>query len=210
MNSICLNFRVHLPYYYKKYHFFDIGVNHDYYDTLRCESEVKRVSERCYLPANKLMMTLLERYPERFSFSLAISGTAVELLESYAPEVLESFKELVSTGRVELLATPYHHSLASLQSSDEFKCQINLHREKMKEVFGLNTTTFANTEMVYADYIGVILSELGFKGVLTEGAKHVFGMAKSKLCIFQSDSTKFEDIVQKSESERRYSPAIYQ
>ena len=73
MNSICLNFRVHLPYYYKKYHFFDIGVNHDYYDTLRCESEVKRVSERCYLPANKLMMTLLERYPERFSFSLAIS-----------------------------------------------------------------------------------------------------------------------------------------
>lgn len=175
MNSICLNFRVHLPYYYKRYNFFDIGINHDYYDTLRCEHEVKRASERCYIPANNLMMTLIERYPERFSFSLSISGTALELFADYAPEVLDSFRNLVSTGRVELLATPYYHSLASLQSSDEFKYQVNLHREKMKELFGVEPKTFANTEMVYADYIGVILSEMGFKGVLTEGAKHVLG-----------------------------------
>lgn len=120
-------------------------------------------------------MTLIERYPERFSFSLAISGTAVELLEDYAPEVLNSFKDLVSTGRVELLGTPYYHSFSSLQSSAEFKYQANLHREKIKEVFGVEPKTFANTEMVYADYIGVILSEMGFRGVLTEGAKHVLG-----------------------------------
>ena len=124
MNSICLNYKVHLPYFYKKYQFFDIGVNHDYYDTLRCEAEVQRISERSYLPANELMYSLIERYPDRFSFALAITGTTVELLEEYAPKVLDSFRKLVDTGRVELLGTPYYNSLSSLKSSEEFKCQV--------------------------------------------------------------------------------------
>ncbi len=175
MNSICLNYKVHLPYFYKKYQFFDIGVNHDYYDTLRCEAEVQRISERSYLPANELMYSLIERYPDRFSFALAITGTTVELLEEYAPKVLDSFRKLVDTGRVELLGTPYYNSLSSLKSSEEFKCQVELHRKKMKEVFGVVPQTFVNTEMVYADYIGVILSEMGFGGVISEGATHVLG-----------------------------------
>lgn len=175
MNSICLNFKVHLPHYYKKYHFFDIGSEHNYYDHKKENSIVQKVSQRCYIPANNLMMNLIAKYGDKVSFSFTISGTLIELLENYAPDVLQSFEQLVSTGRVELMSTPYYHSLAAIQSSDEFKQQVKLHQNKMLSTFGVKCNNFINTDMVYADYIGIILSEMGYKGVVTEGAKHILG-----------------------------------
>ena len=175
MNAICLNFKVHQPYYYKKYHFFDIGVTHDYYDHSRNEEMIRRVSRSCYIPTNNMLLKLIERYGDKLSFSMTISGTTMEMLENYAPEVLKSFQTLVSTGSVELMSTPYYHSMAMVKSSDEFKCQVTQHQKKTKELFGVNCRNFANTDLIYADYLGIILSEMGFRGVVTEGAKYVLG-----------------------------------
>lgn len=175
MNAICLNFKVHLPYKYKRYHFFDIGSEHVYYDYNATKELLQMVARRCYIPANNMMMNLIERYGDKVSFSFTISGIMMEMMHNFSPQVLDSFKTLVSTGRVELMATPYYHSLAAIKSSDEFKKQVKLQQKMTMETFGVASVNFINTDMMYADYIGVLLSEMGFKGIVTEGAKHVLG-----------------------------------
>ncbi len=175
MSSICLNFQVHITYCYKIYHFFDIGQQHSYYDEYQMDYLTRRIAERCYVPANNLMLELIQRYGKKFNISFAISGVAMELFERYAPDVLESFKKLVATGQVELLGTPYYHSLACVSSSDEFKRQVLMHRKKIQEIFEVTPVNFSNTDLIYADYIGEMISQMGFHSVITEGAKHVLG-----------------------------------
>lgn len=175
MNAICLNFKVHLPYQYKKYHFFNIGSDHEYVDYEAGKHMLRQVAQRCYMPANAMMMDLIEKYGNKVSFTFTISGTMMEMMQMFAPELLNSFKQLITTGRIELMATPYYHSLAAIKSSDEFKKQVKMHQKKTMEIFGVKPRNFINTDMVYADYIGVLLSEMGFKGAVVEGAKHVLG-----------------------------------
>ena len=175
MRSICLYFQVHQPFRLRTYRFFEMGEDHYYYDDYQNRHQIQELAKKCYLPANQLMMELIKRHGKKFQVSFSISGTALDLFELYAPEVIESFQKLAKTGNVEIVAEPYAHSLAGLYNKDEFVRQIKLHSERMKRLFGVEPKTLGNTELVYSDDLGADVAELGFSAMLTEGAKHVLG-----------------------------------
>jgi alpha-amylase len=175
MRTICLYFQVHQPYRLRQYRFFDIGENHDYFDEHNNRFILRRIAEKSYLPMNALLLELIEQYGSAFKVSFSISGSAIEQFEEYGPEVLESFKALAKTGNVEFLAETYSHSLASIIDKSEFKKQVKEHSKKIKEHFDQVPTTFRNTELIYSDEIGEMVSEMGYRLMLTEGAKHVLG-----------------------------------
>ncbi len=175
MKAICFYFQVHQPFRLRRYRFFEIGNNHYYFDDFANNSIMRKVAEKCYLPTNKLLYDLIQEYGTRFKIAYSISGTALDQFEMYAPDVLESFKKLVSTGCVEILGETYSHSLSSIRSKEEFFNQVQLHSEKVQKLFGVKPTAFRNTELIYSDQIGQMVYELGFKGMLTEGAKHILG-----------------------------------
>ncbi len=173
MKAICFYFQVHQPNRLKTYRFFDIGKDHHYYDDLQNKYIIKRVAEKCYLPTNNLILNLIKEYGTSFKISFSISGVAIEQFEKYVPEVLESFKQLAETGCVEFLCETYSHSLACLKSKEEFERQVNMHRNKIKELFNQDPKTFRNTELIYYDTLGVWVADMGFETMLTEGAKQV-------------------------------------
>lgn len=175
MKTIILYFQVHQPFRLKRYRFFDIGNDHYYYDDYTNESTLQKIATESYLPANKILLDLIKEYPKKFKVAFSISGIVLDQLELYAPEVLESFQELAATGQVEFIAETYSHSLASLKSTDHFKQQVEQHKARITELFGKTPTTFRNTELIYSDEIGADIAKMGFKTILTEGAKHVLG-----------------------------------
>ncbi len=175
MRSICFYFQVHQPFRLRTYRFFNIGQDHHYYDDYQNRHIIKRVAEQCYLPANKLMLDLIHEFGSAFKISYSISGTALDQLQQYVPEVIRSFQQLAKTGSVEFIAETYAHSLASLNQRDEFFRQVDLHRKKIESLFGQKPSTFRNTEMIYSDQIGEMVADLGFHTILTEGAKHILG-----------------------------------
>ena len=172
-------FQVHQPFRLRKYRVFDIGNNSSYFNAsdqtdLNNRKVFEKVANKCYLPANKTFLELLKKYPE-FKIAYSLSGVFMEQAEEFMPEVIESFQKLVATGQVEILSETYYHSLAFLYSQDEFESQIKLHREKVKELFGFEPKVFRNTELIYSDWIGSIVENLGYKGILTEGADKILG-----------------------------------
>jgi alpha-amylase len=175
MRSVCFFFQVHQPYRLRTYRFFDIGENHHYYDEYLNRSIINRVAEQCYIPMNNLLIGLIKEYGKNFKVSLSITGSAIDQMQQYAPSALKSFQKLVATGNVELLAETYAHTLASLKNEEEFKLQVTKHCDKIEALFGKRPTTFCNTEMIYDDLIGETVAEMGFKVILTEGAKHILG-----------------------------------
>jgi len=168
-------FQVHQPFRFRRYRFFDIGNDHYYYDDYSNETILQKVAEKCYLPANEMMLELIEKHQGKFRVAYSMSGIAVEQFKLYAPEVLESFKRLADTGHVEFLSETYSHSLASLKDGGEFERQVKAHRELMREHFGKAPKVFRNTELIYSDDIGARVAKMGYKAMLTEGAKHVLG-----------------------------------
>jgi alpha-amylase len=175
MRSICLCFQVHQPYRLRTYRFFNIGDDHQYYDDYQNRHYIRRIAERSYVPANKMLLELIREYGKEFRVSFAISGPALEQLQQHAPEVIDGFRDLAATGCVEFLGETWSHTLASLKSKAEFQRQVDQHRKKISELFGQTPTTFVNTEMIYTDQIGQDVSEMGFSALLTEGARHVMG-----------------------------------
>ena len=175
MKTICFYFQIHQPFRLRRYRFFDIGNNHYYYDDFQNEEIFHRISEKCYLPANRAIMEMIRKSGGKFKVAFSISGTALEQMEIYAPEVIDSFRELAGLGCVEFLAETYAHSLASIGDPEEFKAQVRMHTEKVKALFGVEPKVFRNTELIYSDDISELVYELGFEGMLTEGAKHVLG-----------------------------------
>lgn len=175
MKSVCFYFQVHQPFRLRRYRFFDIGNDHYYYDDYNNEEIIKRMAERCYLPANKLILEMIKENNGAFKVAYSISGIALEQMELYVPEVVDSFRELAKTGCVEFLAETYAHSLTSLWDNDEFELQVKEHANKIQSLFGLKPTVFRNTELIYSDEIGDRVVGMGFKGMITEGAKHVLG-----------------------------------
>ena len=175
MRTICFYFQVHQPNRLRNYRFFDIGHEHYYYDDYANRSILRKIANKCYLPANQVFLDLIKEYGCNFKISYSISGSALEQFERFAPEVLESFKRLAETGCVEFLAETYSHSLASLISPEEFNEQVKLHSDLIQKHFGMKPTVFRNTELIYSDHIGKMVADLGFKGMITEGAKHVLG-----------------------------------
>lgn len=175
MKTVCFYFQVHQPFRLKRYRFFDIGNDHYYYDDYTNEITTTKIAEKCYLPINALMLKLIQKHKGAFKIAYSISGLALDHFELYAPKVIESFKALAKTGHVEFLAETYAHSLASLKNKSEFIFQIEKHRQGIESLFGVKPTIFRNTELIYSNDIGLTVSEMGFKGMLTEGAKHVLG-----------------------------------
>ena len=176
MKSICFYFQIHQPFRLKRYRFFDIGSDHYYYDDYNDEEIIRRIANNCYLPANQTILNMIKESDGAFKVAYSISGVALEQMELYVPEVIDSFKELAKTGCVEFLAETFAHSLASLQEdSDEFELQVKQHSKKIQSLFGYKPTVFRNTELIYSDDIGSRVSAMGFKGIITEGAKHVLG-----------------------------------
>jgi len=175
MQSICFYFQVHQPLRLRRYRFFDIGEAHNYFDDYANAEIVRKVANKCYLPMNALLLELIQRYGERFKVAFSISGVALDQFERFTPEVIDSFRALAQTGCVEFLAEPYAHSLAALRDPDEFKRQVRLQSEKIQTLFGIISETFRNTELIYSDEIGKLVSTLGYNQMLTEGAKHILG-----------------------------------
>ena len=173
--SICLYFQVHQPDRLRLFRFFDIGADDHYFDDFDNSAIVRRVAAKCYLPMNKLILELIKANGKNFKVTFSISGTAIEQFKLYAPEVLDSFRELAATGCVEFLAETYSHSLASLASAAEFKDQVKLHAQTIEKEFGLKPKAFRNTELIYSDHIGEMVAAMGYRTMLTEGAKHVLG-----------------------------------
>ncbi len=175
MQSICFYFKVHQPYRLKTYRFFDICNHHEYFDDYANKFIMQQMADKCYLKANEILLKLIKKYKKKFKVSFSISGIALEQFEMYAPEVLESFKKLADTGCVEFLAETYNHSLASLYSKEEFESQIKSHAQVIEKHFNQKPKTFKNTALIYSDDIGNMVYNLGFRGMITEGAKHVLG-----------------------------------
>ena len=173
--SICLYFQVHQPTRLRLYRFFDIGKDSHYYDDFANRTILRRVAQKCYLPMNALLLEQIEAHKGAFKVAFSISGSVLEQFDRYAPEVIESFRKLAQTGCVEFLSETYYHSLASLASEAEFKHQVLKHKEAIEHYFGVTPKTFRNTELVYSDAIGEMVYGMGFKTMLTEGAKHVLG-----------------------------------
>ena len=173
--SICLYFQVHQPNRLRLYRFFDIGKDSHYYDDFANRTILRRVAQKCYLPMNALLLELIEANKGAFKVAFSISGSVLEQFDRYAPEVIESFRKLAQTGNVEFLSETYYHSLASLASPIEFKNQVLKHKAAIEHYFGVTPKAFRNTELIYSDAIGEMVYDMGFKTMLTEGAKHVLG-----------------------------------
>lgn len=173
--NICLYFQVHQPTRLRLYRFFDIGKDSHYYDDFANRTILHRIATKCYLPMNELLLDAIKRQDGKFKVAFSISGTALEQFDRYAPEVIESFRKLADTGCVEFLCETYSHSLASLISANEFRHQVERQRATVEKYFGKTPTTFRNTELIYSDDIGAELYDMGFKTVLTEGARHILG-----------------------------------
>ncbi|MFT3737499.1 MAG: glycoside hydrolase family 57 protein [Breznakibacter sp.] len=175
MRNICFYFQIHQPFRFRRYRFFDIGNDHYYYDDYTNEMVLRKVANKSYLPTNALLLKLINKHKGKFKVAFSISGTAIDQFKLYAPEVLSSFKELAETGHVEFLAETYSHSLVALKDNDEFKLQVEKHVRVIQELFGQTPTIFRNSELIYSDLIGETVANMGFKAMLTEGAKHVLG-----------------------------------
>ena len=173
--SICLYFQVHQPTRLRLYRFFDIGKDSHYYDDFANRTILRRVAQKCYLPMNKLMLDLIKENKGKFKIAYSISGSALDQFQRFAPEVIDSFRALAATGSVEFLAETYNHSLASLGSGSEFEHQVQKHAAKIEELFGVKPTAFRNTELIYSNAIGEAVYSLGYKTMLTEGARHIMG-----------------------------------
>ncbi len=192
MASICFYFQVHQPYRLKRYRIFDVGHDHEYFidrsdKDINNEKIFHKVAKKCYLPTNALLLELLKKHPE-FKASFSLSGVFMEQMEEFSPETLKSFQKLVATGRVEILDETYHHSLAFLYSKEEFVRQIELHRAKVKQLFGVTPTAFRNTELIYNNELAGFVEGMGYKAIIAEGADHLLGW-RSPNFIYRSPGT---------------------
>lgn len=175
MKTICFYFQIHQPFRLKRYRFFNIGRDHYYYDDFSNEDIMQRIAANSFIPANRMLFDLINQYKGRFKVAFSISGTALEQLEIYAPEVIDGLRQLANTGNVEFLSETYAHSLASMTDLIEFKSQVKRHTERIESLFNQKPTVFRNTELIYSNDIGEAIYEMGYDKVITEGAKHILG-----------------------------------
>lgn len=175
MKNIVLYFKIHQPYRLKRYRFFDIGNDHYYYDDFANDEIITRIAETSYIPTAKCLLEMIKKYGDKFKCAISISGLAIEQLQVAVPEMIELLKKLAATGCVEFLSDTYSHSLASIEDSEEFIRQVKSHDDLIKELFGVTPKVFQNTELIYDDDIALLVSSMEFKGVVTEGAKHILG-----------------------------------
>ena len=175
MKTICLYFEIHQIIHLKRYRFFDIGTDHYYYDDYENERSISYIAENSYMPALNALLEMIQQNGDYFRVAFSLSGVGMEQLEMHAPQVLEKLQELNETGCVEFLTEPYSHGLAGLANEESFKRDIEKMSDKIQEYFGKRPTVMRNSSLIYTDEIGAQVAALGYKGMLTEGAKHVLG-----------------------------------
>lgn len=175
MKNVCFYFQVHIPYILRRYPFFEIGKDHYYFDDFNTERNIRYLADNSFLPTNRIIADLIKSTNGAFKCAFSITGTSLEQLEQYAPEVIDSFCDLARTGSVEFLAETYAHSLASVYNDNEFALQVTKHARKIEELFGVKPTAFRNSELIYCDEIGEKVANLGFKTILLEGADRMLG-----------------------------------
>ena len=173
MRTICFYFQIHQPFRLKRYRFFDIGSDHYYYDDYANASAVAELAENSYIPALTTMLDMIKENNGEFKVALSASGVGLEMLELYAPQVIELLKELAKTGCCEFLCEPYSHGLSSIVSPTAFKEEVERMQRKVNELFGQNPTVLRNSGLIYSDEIGEMAASMGFKAMLAEGAKHI-------------------------------------
>lgn len=174
MVSICFYFQVHQPYRIRRYSVFDIGNNSDYFFDQKNREVLQKVAEKCYLPTSKLLLRMLQNNPE-FKISFSFTGVVLDQFQEYAPHVLQCFQDLVNTGQVEVLDETYYHSLAFIYSKNEFKEQVLMHNKKIRNLFDYKPQVFRNTELVYNNELAKFIEDMGYKGILAEGAEYILG-----------------------------------
>ncbi len=175
MPSICFYLHVHQPLRLRKFSIFDIGNNQPYFDEEKNRGYLERIVRKSYLPTNKILLDLIKDTRGKFKVSFSITGILLEQLERSFPEVIKSFQDLVKTGCAELLSETYYHSLAYLYSKEEFKRQVKLHQKKIKELFDFTPKVFRNTELMFNNEMAKFVQDMGYKGILAEGADHILG-----------------------------------
>jgi alpha-amylase len=173
MSSVCFYFQVHQPFRLRKFTFFDRGENTSYFDEEKNGFIMRKVAHKCYLPTNYLLLKLIERYGDAFKISFSVTGVALEQMQRYSPETLESFQRLASTGKVEFLAETYYHSLAAVYDPIDFNIQVDQQLKILKGLLGVEPKIFRNTELIYDDRIGKLVADLGFKAIIAEGADDI-------------------------------------
>ena len=187
MKNICFCFQMHAPYKMKRYRFFEIGQDHYYYDDMQTEEHLDHIVKASYIPLCNTIKEMIRLSKGRFHCALSITGVVLEMFQQFAPEMIDLLKELAETGCVEFVATPYAYSLATVYSETEATEQLKLQQQMVKELFGVQSTTICNTELIYSDEMAIQLYQQGYKTVMTEGAKHILSW-KSPNYVYQSAS----------------------
>lgn len=187
MKAICFYFQIHQPFRLKRYRFFDIGNDHYYYDDFANDDIITNIAERSYIPAAETLLKMIEESKGKFRCAISITGVALEQCEQYVPQFVDLLKKLADTGCVEFLSETYAHSLASLTDLEEFESQVKAHDEKLFQLFGVKPKVLRNTELIYFDDLAPQIASMGYKGVITEGAKHILGW-KSPNYVYSSVS----------------------
>ena len=185
MKNICFCFQMHVPYRLKRYRFFEIGHDHYYYDDMATEEHVNWLVQTSYLPLCQTIKDMINLSKGKFHCAISLSGTMIEMFEQFNPEMIDILKELAATKTVEFLATPYAYSLASEYNLDEFKRQLKFQSELIETILGVKVQSVWNTELLYTDEAAYNLNKMGYKVMLTEGAKHILSW-KTPNKIYQS------------------------
>ncbi|MDE5719360.1 MAG: glycoside hydrolase family 57 protein [Paramuribaculum sp.] len=175
MKAICFYFQIHQPFRLKRYRFFDIGNDHYYYDDFANDDIVSRIARNSYIPAAESLLRMIDESKGAFRCAISVTGTALEQFEHYVPEFIDLLKRLADTGKCEFLAETYAHSLSSLADPEEFAAQVKAHDDKIEQLFGVKPKVLRNTELIYCDEMAPHIYAMGYKGVITEGAKHILG-----------------------------------
>ena len=173
MKTICFYFEIHQIRQLKRYRFFDIGSDHYYYDDYANESAITEIAEKSYIPALTTLLEMVKENDGAFKVAFSVSGVGLEMLELYAPQVIELLHEINRTGCCEFLCEPYSHGLSSLASREVFMEEVQRQNRKIKELFGKKPKVLRNSGLIYSDEIGEMAASMGFKGMLSEGAKHI-------------------------------------
>src|SRR5574344_1215179 len=179
MKTICLYFEIHQIIHLKRYRFFDIGTDHYYYDDYENERSINYITEHSYMPALNTLHEMIKQNGNYFRVAFSLSGVGMEQLELHAPQVLEKLQDMNETGCVEFLTEPYSHGLAGLANEESFKRDIEKMSDKIEQYFGKRPTVMRNSSLIYTDEIGAQVAALGYKGMLTEGAKQILGWKSS-------------------------------
>lgn len=173
MKTICFYFEIHQIRQLKRYRFFDIGSDHYYYDDYANESAITEIAEKSYIPALSTLLEMIKENDGAFKVAFSVSGVGLEMLELYAPQVIELLHEINKTGCCEFLCEPYSHGLSSLASREVFMEEVQRQNRKIKDLFGKKPKVLRNSGLIYSDEIGEMAASMGFKGMLSEGAKHI-------------------------------------